>query len=94
MYARDYFLKRGVDPVPVENLCRLLLSANLQYLVWEFHKAPEVLQKLCDLNGGDEDWLVLCRNTEDTEWCSWLERMGETDEYLLDGIRIFVGSHA
>ena len=76
-------------------------------LVWEFHNAPEVLQKLSD-NGGDEDWLAVCppRFTENRnrftvipDWMTYGENFGCADvsEYkhpTKPGYVVVIGSHA
>lgn len=65
-------------------------------LVWEFHKAPQLLQKLCNWNGGDEDWMVLMEE-EPKYLPGWIERLdsdSNPDVYLLNGAVIYVGSHS
>ena len=85
---------------PAERLCkRLLKQTGAQYLVWYFYKAPGVLQDLCCYNGGDEDWMVVasqekCIPYQYPSWLDYTDSCYEPDEYQLDGVTIYVGSHA
>ncbi len=79
------------------HLGKYLLSCpvGLQYLVWEFYTAPEPFRKLCNLNGGDEDWLILApKNNDNPSWIDRTDTCSEPDEYHFEDFIIFVGSHA
>lgn len=68
------------------------------FTVFRWDLAPETLRRLCCYNGGDEDWMVIVRKSDDPEWTpSWLEHTDscyEPDIYVLDEVVIYVGSHA
>lgn len=64
------------------------------YLVWKFHEAPKELQRICNWNGGDEDWLVITEK-EPEFLPSWIDNMSaDVDTYVLNGLVIYVGSHS
>jgi hypothetical protein len=64
------------------------------YIVWKFHEAPEELRKICNFNGGDEDWLVITE--KEPEFLPfWIENISpDFDTYDLNGLVIYVGSHS
>lgn len=69
------------------------------FLVFEFDKAPENLQNLCYGSGGDEDWLVIVKDSSGVPRIRelWIERMdvdSEPDEYCLNDFKIYVGCHS
>lgn len=65
-----------------------------QWFVWSWEDAPEDLRKICNWNGGDEDWVAVCLS-EPEYLPRWVENLGveEPDTYLLNGIVVYVGSH-
>jgi len=73
-------------------------TSNQAYMVFSWDLAPKSLRNLCCYNGGDEDWMVLIRNSDKSEWIPrWLEHTDscyEPDIYELDGVTIYVGSHS
>ena len=95
--TRDQSIERGKNLKLVEGVyLNLLLAAGAQYQIWEWDKAPALLQDFCDCNGGDEDWLILTTiQAEDLPF--FIERLdtgGELDEYQLKGGNLFVASHS
>lgn len=73
-----------------------VLPTPTSYLILPFHEAPSFVRNICSFNGGDEDWLVLCR--KEPQWLpSWLERIDsgmDADVYRLNKAIVYVGSHS
>lgn len=67
-------------------------------VVFEFYEAPEALQKVCCLNGGDEDWLVVTASSDEPDWLPrWISNMDSCDNpdvYIIGNSIVYVGSHA
>ena len=74
-----------------------VLAQGYWYLLYSFHHAPAVIQDLCCLNGGDEDFVFTCHESPD-ELPFWMHRLLDNspgyDVYQLDGCYIYVGYHA
>lgn len=73
---------------------------NVQFLVYNFYDAPELLRKFARFEGGDEDFLIVCRQTDVIVsegyvnlpiWMS--QRYDDADIYQVEDFRIIVGSH-
>jgi hypothetical protein len=65
------------------------------WIVFAWEDTPGAIKKVCNLNGGDEDWVAI--TTAEPNWLpSWVSRLDSCDEpdtYLLQGVVIYVGSH-
>lgn len=72
------------------------LCATATFLIWAWDDAPEDFRAIFSFNGGDEDWLVA--TAQEPEWLPfWLESLDagrDPDVYHLDGLTVYVGSHA
>lgn len=77
-----------------EDIGSVYLQSGM-YAVFEWEYAPLFLRQVCCLNGGDEDWLVICK--EEPNWFPrWLEKTDsgeEPDVYILKHMIVYVGSH-
>lgn len=99
LYTRSELNERYPELVlQAEAYLQLVLEAMPRdaTLVFEFHKAPGVLQHFCSSNGGDEDWLIVMRS-KPQYMPSWIERtdsMEDPDCYELENAVIYVGAHA
>lgn len=64
--------------------------------VWAWEDAPEMIKELCNRNGGDEDWVVVAHKEFDylPLWLMKMDAGDDPDVYILDGLVIYVGSHA
>ena len=96
-FTRDELLQSAdsFDVTLVEKMGEALLEAvQAQYIIWEFHKAPKYFRDLCNCNGGDEDWLVLSAVDSAAAWLDRIDVGGAPDEYALNGVTIYVGSHS
>jgi hypothetical protein len=100
-YTREECLQTG--HVTEEEICVAERDAKSfvtgpMFVVFRWDLAPESIRKLCCYNGGDEDWMIIVKSSDDPEWIpNWLEHTDscyEPDVYVLDGVVIYVGSHA
>jgi len=67
-----------------------------QWVVWAWEDAPNAVRKLCNWNGGDEDWVAV-RRQEPEYLPNWVERLDtchDPDVYVLNGVVVYVGNHA
>lgn len=90
-------LKEGGLELSAEQkeICRALVK-SASYIVWPWQEAPEFLRKYCNKNGGDEDWMVLCKR-EPHFLPIWIERIDsccEPDIYEVSDFIVYIGSHA
>lgn len=97
-YTKESLLESGIDAETVKaaEFCGLMCEPGPSFIVWAWRDAPEELRKLCCLNGGDEDWLVLTEK-EPAYVPSWVEHLDtcvDPDVYVLDRVVLYVGSHA
>lgn len=109
LYTREALIgEHKIDPdklTQAEGLARAYLDAVGAYLdavgaggfvVIVFHRAPQLLQDVCRLNGGDEDWFVLTHVVPDDlpHWVLAMDSCCDPDIYMLNGVNIVVASHA
>lgn len=73
------------------------------HILFRFDRLPKVIRKVCDFNGGDEDWAVLSLNEacdqSDPLFISdipglWDRDTGDPDVYVFGSICVFVLSHS
>jgi len=83
------------DLETIENYAKSLVKDS-EFVVFEWDNAPEMLRNLCCYNGGDEDWMVLVRKEPEylPAWIWRMDSLEDPDTYVLNGIVIYVGSHA
>jgi hypothetical protein len=85
------------DAYSILDHLKTLLNEPNSYIVFKFYSAPEVLRKLCNTNGGDEDWLIITWKEPDLYDSLWLEKTdscSNPDKYLIGEYIIYVGSHS
>ena len=75
-----------------------ILPEKSYCVVFRFCEAPEILRKVCCLNGGDEDWLIVTNFKEEPEWLPrWIAKTDSCespDVYLFGNSIVYVGSHS
>jgi hypothetical protein len=102
-YSLNDLINAEIDPALIEDAKIVLdgiylkLESQSQIVVFPFYEAPTALRKVCCLNGGDEDWMIITFK-EITPWVPrWIDKTDscETpDEYTIGNVTIYVGSHA
>ncbi len=97
-YTIKDLLASGIAQGDIEKakeICNIWIDVA-KWNVFEFYDAPEEIRKVCCLNGGDEDWLIITEK-EPSWFPRWLEKTDscdDPDEYLLGNAVVYVGSHA
>lgn len=71
-------------------------SADYTVFDWGGEFLPQFVMDMFPFNGGDEDWLVVTRMDSDCIpfWINHLDTCYTPDEYHLDGVYVYVGTHA
>lgn len=96
-YTRADLLKtRSEEEIRrVENWLKTF-SGSADYIVFEWggEYLPKFVMDMFPFNGGDEDWLVVTENkTAWTRWIDSIDTCNSPDEYDLDGVYVYVGTH-
>jgi hypothetical protein len=95
----------GIDQSLITEAIETIMIIQAQFtqpyycVVFRFHEAPEALLKVCCLNGGDEDWLVVMAGQEEEpdwlpRWISHMDSCDDPDVYIISNSIVYVGSHA
>jgi hypothetical protein len=106
-YNREDLIAHGIDEDNIIEAIETIYTIQAHFtepfhcVVFQFYEAPEILRKVCCLNGGDEDWLVVTNFNEEPDWLPyWIAKMDSCespDVYILGSLGnaiIYVGSHA
>lgn len=94
-YTEDFTHRLDWDDVLV--LCGVPVgSSTKNWRVWSFYDAPQILRELSP-HGGDEDWVLLCKEGEWVNWAQSGSQFGVCDvsEHRIGkGWEVRIGAHS
>jgi hypothetical protein len=93
----EYGISQATLDLVVQQLLAYLPPLDNSFVVLPFCDVPKDIRDVFHFNGGDEDWFVITRKEPSIWTLTWLtctDSCEQPDVYLLDGVIVYVGTHA